>query len=78
MIHSLEYFNVGVRVKCKKIINLWLSDERFFGAVPEMDVGTVNGFQLVGIDVFVSVTYGFSFSVGPDLFALVQKDIEIM
>ena len=53
-------------------------DKSLLGAVPVVDVRAMDRFQLVGIDIFVSVAYGFAFPVWPYLSALVQQYVEVM
>ena len=58
--------------------DLRLSNEGFFGTIPKLDVAACNGFQLVGINIFVTVKYGLSATEREDFPAFIQKDIEIV
>ena len=71
VVHALENLDVRVRTEGKQVFHLRFGDEGFFGAVPEMDVGAMNGVQAVGIDRFVAIHYGLRSAEGPDLLALV-------
>ena len=78
VVHALEDLVVGLRTEGKQVFHLRFGDKGFFGAVPEMDVGTVNGVQAVGIDGLIAVHDCLRSAEGPDLLALVQQHIEIV
>ena len=78
VVHALEDFDVGLRTEGKQVSHLRFGDEGFFGAVPEMDVGAMNGVQAVGVNRFIAVYHGLRSAEGPDLLALVQQHIEIV
>ena len=52
--------------------------EGLFGTVPEMDIGAVDGFQLVGIDVLVAVADGLSSAGRPCFLAFFQQHVDIV
>ena len=78
VIHALEDLDVGLRAEGKQVSHLRFGNEGFFGAVPEIDVCSMNGVQAVGIDRLIAVHHGLCSAERPDLLALVQQNIEIV
>ena len=78
VVHSMENFNVRLRIQGKEMLHLRSSDKRFLGPVPIMYVGTGDGSESVGVDGPVPVQDRPSSAKGIYLPALVQKDVEIM
>ena len=78
MVHFGEDFDVGRGAEFEQVVHLGLGHEGFEGAVPEVDVGAEDGFQLVGIDRFVAVQDGLAAAEGIGLFAFVQKNVEVV
>ena len=67
-----------VRVEGAQMPGLGFGNKGFLGAIPEMDIGPVDGFQLMGVNVLVAVPDSFSLSGRPYLLAFIQQDVEIM
>ena len=78
VVHARKDFDVCLRAEGKQVFHLRFGNEGFFGAVPEMDVGAMNGVQAVGIDGLVAIHNGLRSAEGPDFLALVQQHIEIV
>ncbi len=47
VVHALKDFDVGLRAEGEEVLHLRFGDKGFFGAVPEMDVGAVDGVEAV-------------------------------
>ena len=78
VIHPGENGNPGIRADREQVSDLRLCHKGLFGTIPKLDVGSLNGFQLVGINIFVTVQYGLSATEWEDFPAFIQKDIEIV
>ena len=78
VVHPGENGNPCIRADREQVPDLRLSNKGFFGTIPELDIGACDGFQLVGIYVFVTVQYGLSATEWEDFPAFIQKDIEIV
>ena len=78
MIHPGKYLHMGFRAQLEQVFHLRLGYESLFCAVPEMDIRPVDGIQLIGVDIFVTVPYGFAFAVWPYLLAFIQQYVEVM
>ena len=78
VVHAGEYFDVGFRTEGEEVPGLRPGDEALLGPVPEVDVGAVDGFQFVGIDVLVAVPDGFPLAGGPGFPAFVQHRVDVV
>ena len=78
VIHFGKDFHVGVWIDFAQMLGLGLGDECLFCAVPVVNVGPLDGFQFLGINILVTVAYGFSFAGGPHFLAFIQKHVKIV
>ena len=78
VVHLGENLYVSVGVEFEQMLNLRSGHERLLGAVPEMYVIARYALQLVGVDRFVSVTYGFALTVWPNFPAFVKEYINVV
>lgn len=65
VIHSGEHLDVRVGVEGTQMLDLRFGDKSLFASVPVVDIGPVNGFQFMGINVLVTVSHRFPFAVRP-------------
>lgn len=78
VVHPGENGNSGIRTDREQVSDLRLCNKGLFGTIPKLDVAACDGFQLVGINIFVTVQYGLSATEWEDFPAFIQKDIEIV
>ena len=78
VIHTRENFYLGIGKEPAQMSDLRFGDECLLGPIPEVDIVPVDGFQLVGIDILVTVTNSFSLAVGPHFSAFFQQDVEVV
>lgn len=78
VIHSFEHLNMGRWAQLEQMLRLRFGHECLFGAVPEVDIGPVYCFQLIGIDRFVTVQHRPPSTKREHLAALVKQHIKIV
>lgn len=78
VIHFGEYLDTSIWVQFKQMLCLGFGNKSLLCAVPIVDIGAVDGFQLVGVNILISISHSLSLARRPRLFAFIQEHIEIV
>ena len=78
VVHTFKQFNMCLWVQFLQVFYLRFGYEGLFGAVPEVNVRSVNGIQFMSVDVLVTIKHSPPLPLLPHLLAFIQQHVEVM